>query len=113
METMYPCCLNAPISAARRASRRGSHRVEPEDSERALSSLGEELSRQISMPDNDMLALIYKDQKYREQIQDLKFLLDKMQGLIVLEYRNGGRWHALHPMVAEFLIKQGVIVDDK
>jgi len=31
---------------------------------------------------------------------------------IYVEYRNGERWHDLHPLVAEFLIKQGVIEDD-
>ena len=100
------------ISAARRANRRGSDRIEEEDSNSALSGLIDELSRQISMPDNDKLVNIYNDPKYREQIEDLEFLLDKMQGLVVLEYRNGERWHDLHPLVAEFLIKQGVIEDD-
>ena len=97
------------ITAARRANRRGSDRIEMEDSTLALSGLGEELSRQISIPDNDKLVNIYNSTKYREQIEDLQFLLEKMQALVVLEYRNGKRWHNLHPMVAEFLIKQGVI----
>ena len=99
------------ISAARRANRRGSDKIESVDAELALSALGEELSRQISMPDNDKLVNIYKNEKFREQIEDKQFLLDKMQGLVVLEYRNGKRWHDLHPMVADFLIKQGVIDD--
>ena len=100
------------ITAARRANRRGSDKIEMEDSKLALSGLGEELSRQISIPDNEKLINIYNNPKYREQIEDLRFLLDKMQALVVLEYRNGKRWHNLHPMIAEFLIKQGVIEID-
>jgi hypothetical protein len=99
------------IAAARRANRRESEKIEMEDSIYALSGLGEELSRQISMQDNEKLVNIYNDPKYREQIEDLQFLLNKMQGLVVLEYRNGKRWHNLHPMVADFLKKQGVIND--
>ena len=97
------------ISAARRADRRGSDRIEPEDSARELGDLGERRSRLITMQDNDKLANIYNNQKFREQIEDLQFLFEKMQGLVVLEYRNGHRWHNLHPMVAQYLKDQGVI----
>ena len=97
------------ISAARRANRRGSERIEMEDSDWALSKLSEELSRQITMPDNDKLVNIYKDPMYRVLIEDLQFLLNKMQNLVVLEYSNGIRWHNLHPMVEELLKEQGVI----
>jgi hypothetical protein len=61
------------------------------------------------MQDNEKLVNIYNDPRYREQIEDLQFLLEKMQGLVVLEYRNGRRWHNLHPMIAEYLKDQGVI----
>jgi len=97
------------ISAARRADRRGSSKIEMEDAARALADLGERRSRLISMHDNDKLVNIYNDPRYREQIEDLDFLLEKMQGLVVLEYRNGYRWHNLHPMIAQYLKGQGVI----
>jgi len=97
------------ISAARRAERRGSNVIEAEDGARALADLGERRSRLISMQDNDKLVNIYNDSRYREQIEDLQFLLEKMQGLVVLEYRNGHRWHNLHPMIAQYLKDQGVI----
>ena len=58
--------------------------------------------------DNDFQRFHY-DPHYREQIEDVQFLLEKMHNLVVLEYRNGMRWHSLHPMVADFLIRQGVI----
>ena len=100
------------ISAARLANRREAMRIEERDANRALSDLRDELSRRVTMDDNDKLVNIYKDPKFREQIEDLRFLLEKMQALVVLEYRNGERWHNLHPMVAEFLKKQGVIEND-
>ena len=100
------------IQSARRANRRNAQRIEMEDANLALSLLSEELSRQISMPDNKMLVNIYNDPSYREQIEDIQFLLNKTQGLVILEYRNGKRWHNLHPLVADFLIKQGVIKTD-
>jgi hypothetical protein len=56
---------------------------------------------------------IYNDLRHREQIEDLGFLLRKMQAMVVLEYRNGERWHDLHPMIADFLKKQGVIKEEQ
>ena len=99
------------ISAARRANRRSSGRIEMEDSRSALSGLGDELTRKITIADNIKLFNIYNDPAHREQIEDLQFFLNMMQGLVILEYKNGERWHDLHPMVTEFLKKQGVIND--
>jgi len=97
------------ISAARLAARRGSEKIEIEDADNALSDLREELSRQVEISDNEKLEKIYNDIKYREQIIDKEFILKKMQALVILEYRNGDRWHDLHPMIVNFLIGQGVI----
>jgi len=99
------------ITAAERAGRRGADKIEEEDAKRAFSGLKGELNRQISQPDYPKLTNIYKDPKYREQISDRDFLLEKMQSTVVLEYQNGDRWHDLHPLVADFLLKQGEIGD--
>ena len=101
------------VSAANRATRRGVARIELEDVERALSDLSYELTAQISQPDYPMLADIYCNPRFREQIPDRDFLLKMMQKLVVLEYRNGTRWHDLQPLIAEFLIEQGVIDESK
>lgn len=95
-------------SAARRASRRGANKIEEEDAKRVLTELKSELTRQITRSDYPMLANIYNNQKYKEQIEDVQFLLKKMQALVVLEY-NGDRWHELHPLIAQFLIDHGEI----
>ncbi|MCL1982513.1 MAG: hypothetical protein FWG53_05385 [Clostridiales bacterium] len=100
------------IASARRASRRGAAKIEVEDARRTLSELGSELTRSISKSDYPMLASIYNDPKYKEQIEDSQFLLRQMQALVVMEY-NGMRWHEIHPLIAEFLIEQGFINDHK
>jgi len=96
-------------SAARRAGYRKADKIEKEDAERAFSNIKDELTRQISQPDFENLANIYNDPKFRERIANLSFLLEKTHSLVVLEYRNGDRWHDLHPLIAEFLKKQGEI----
>ncbi|MCL2254912.1 MAG: hypothetical protein FWC09_10760 [Lachnospiraceae bacterium] len=104
--------FNCIISAARRAGRRESAKIEEEDVIRALSNISEDLTRQISMDDNAKLLNIYSDKNFRMQIEDKAFLLEKLHNLVILEYRNGAPWHDLHPLVTEFLIKQGVIKSD-
>jgi len=98
------------ISSARRANRRGADKVEMQDVRSSLSQLRSELTRSISQPDYPKLANIYRDKKYKEQIEDSQFLLKQMQALVVLEY-NETRWHDLHLLVAEFLMEQGYIND--
>ena len=100
------------ISAARLANRRGSDIIEEDDAIRALSDLGEELSRLVYMPDHEQLKRIYCDKRFREQIDDLRFLLTKLQALVVLEYKNSVRWHDLHPIVATWLMDQNVITKE-
>jgi len=99
------------ISAATRASRRGASRIETEDAERALSNLVYELTSRISQKDYPMLEKIYCDRRFREQVPDEGFLVEKMRSLVVLEYRNTIRWHDVHPLIAKFLIEQGVICE--
>ena len=98
------------ISSAHRADRRKAEKIEIEDVNRALSGMKSDLTRRISLPDYQMLANIYNDPKYKEQIEDKQFILKQMQALVVLEY-NGDRWHGLHPLIAEFLKKQEYIHD--
>ncbi|MCL1808680.1 MAG: hypothetical protein FWG42_02810 [Clostridiales bacterium] len=98
------------IASARRASKRGSSKIEAEDARRALQELSSELNRGISGPDYPMLASIYNDQKFKEQIEDSQFLIRQMQALVVLEF-GGTRWHEVHPLIAEFLIEQGFADD--
>lgn len=97
------------IMAARRASRRGVTRIELEDAERALSELTYELTARIDQGDYGELAKIYNNPKIKRQIPEGDFLLRMMHSLAVLEYRNGDRWHDLHPLVAKFLLDQGVL----
>jgi len=98
-------------SAARRAARRDAGKIENEDAERAFSDLKHELTVQISEPDFPDLINVYTNPIYKERISNRDFLLGKMHSSVVLEYRNGERWHDLHPLIAEFLKKQGVIND--
>jgi len=100
--------FNCIITASRRANRRRATKIEHEDAIRALSELSSDLARRISQSDYPMLANIYKDQKYRQQIEEPGFLLNKMQAMVILEY-NGKRWHYLHPLIAQFLEEQGVV----
>ena len=96
-------------TASRRARRRGAERIEMEDARRALSDMASMLSRRISMDEYPMLINIIRDAKYREHIENRESLLKLMHGLIVLEYKNGDRWQDVHPLIADFLTKQGVV----
>jgi len=98
------------ICAARRARRRGIDKIELEDARSALDELRSDLTRLISIADYDRLKHIYNSPAYKEQIESTPFLLEKTNSLVILEY-NGKRWHDLHPLIAEFLIEQGIIDD--
>jgi hypothetical protein len=102
---LFECITNA----ARRADRRNAVKIQLEDANSALSELRSELTRQIVYPDYKSLANIYMDVKCREQINDLDLLLRMTQTSVIFEYQNGTRWHDLHPLIADFLIKQGEI----
>jgi len=99
------------ISAAERADWRGVGKIQREDADSALSDLRGELTRLITYPDYKSLVSIYSNTNKREQIADSDLLLRMMQTSVVIEYQNGERWHDLHPLIADFLIRQGEIVE--
>lgn len=93
-------------SAARRAGRRRSDCISMADGSWALEELKTSLTRRIEKSDYEFLVNIHKGNKTR--IEDKKKLLVMLQASIVLEY-NGERWHNVHPIVAKYLIEQGII----
>jgi len=99
------------ISAAERADSRSAGKIQREDADSALSDLRSELTRLIAYPDYKSLVNIYSNKNQREQIADSDLLLRMMQASVVIEYQNGERWHDLHPLIADFLIRQGEIIE--
>jgi hypothetical protein len=97
------------ITASRLARRREAAKIEIQDAQRALSELSSMLGRRISQEDYGTLEKMYKDPNYRKRIENKEALLRQMQALVVLEYQNGDCWHDLHPLIAKFLIEQGII----
>jgi len=95
--------------AAQRADLRGADKMYPEDASSALSGLKGELTRQVVYQDYESLANIYKCEMYRTGIDDLDLLLRMTQSSVIIEYQNGERWHDLHPLISEFLERQGVV----
>ncbi len=93
-------------SAAKRAERRNSGSIAPEDAERALEEMKTSLTRRIEQGDYEFLVRIYEGNK--ELIENKEFLLKMLQASVVLEY-NGKRWHNLHPLVARFFREQKLI----
>ena len=91
------------ISAAKFADRRAEGTIQMNDATRALADLKDTLKGRIVMDEFEELSRIYTDVKYKFAIKDKESLIKFMRGLIVLEYKNGGKWHNLHPLVAEFL----------
>ena len=98
------------ITAARYATWRDATKIEYQDAIGGLSKLSAEtLTLQIEMSDYPDLAKIHDDINYRKGIDKKSVLLKLIQASVILEYRNGDRWHDLHPLIADFLRKQGVI----
>ena len=93
-------------SAAKRAERRNSGSIAPEDAERALEEMKTSLTRRIEQGDYEFLFFFYEGNK--ELIENKEFLLKMLQASVVLEY-NGKRWHNLHPLVARFFREQKLI----
>ena len=93
-------------SAAKRAERRNSGSIAPEDAERALEEMKTSLTRRIEQGDYEFLVRIYEGNK--ELIENKEFLLKMLQASVVLEY-NGKRCHNLHPLVARFFREQKLI----
>ena len=105
---LFDCITEASLLAMWR----GGDKIEMSDAQRALADLSSTLTKRISERDNDMLVRIFDNLNDRTGIRDRESLLRQMQALVVLEYQNGERWHDLHPLIAEFLVKQGVINDE-
>jgi len=101
---LFECIL----TACRIAIRRGSEKIEIDDAKRALERLTSELTRSISITDNEILANIYTNINHRKQLEDTTIVLEHMHSLVVLEYQNGDRWHDLHPLVVAFLKDRGI-----
>jgi len=99
------------VTAAYRASWRGETTIAREDAERALDEQRKELTRLITKSMNPDLKGIHNNPLDREQINNSKDLLSMMHSLVVLEYENGERWHNLHPLIADFLVRLGEIED--
>lgn len=98
--------FHAINAAAKRAERRNSETISMEDAERALEELKTSLTRRIEKNDYEFLLNIYSGNK--ELIEDKQMLLKMLQASVVLEY-NGKRWHNVHPLIARFLIEQGLV----
>jgi len=93
------------INAADRADDRGMTEIHMEDVDFALSKLKSELTRVIEVRDYDFLRNVYNE---KEQIEDREKLLKFMKASVVLEYKNGDRWHDVHPLIYDFLNDQGI-----
>lgn len=94
--------------SANRAENRQAVKIELEDAQSATKQLSSSLTRLIETDNYPLLINIYKGGKYKRQIEDKAMLLSMMQGLIVLEY-NSERWHDLHPLIEDYLKKQGEV----
>jgi ATP phosphoribosyltransferase len=98
--------FGAIITAATRARRRRSVKIEVEDAVRALEKLKTELKKTIDGKNYSFLADISRGN--RERIEDKEMLLNMLQAGTVLEY-NGKGWYNVHPLVNDFLIEQGIL----
>ncbi|GHU53058.1 hypothetical protein AGMMS49975_10190 [Clostridia bacterium] len=96
------------IKASLQAPRRGADKIELKDAESVLTQLSSELTRRIDSKYYELLQKIYMSEKERSQIEETGLLLDMLQANVILEY-NGERWHDVHPLVADFLVKIGLV----
>jgi len=97
------------VTASYLASWREAEKIEMQDAEDALSEIYISLTRLISTQDNEYLIKIYNDENYRKSIDNKDDLLNLIGASVILEYRNGDRWHDLHPLISKFLENQGVV----
>ena len=91
--------------ASFRAYTRGSEKIQMSDAKRALVRMEGYLTRMLEEKQYGALATIYQN---HEKIGDREIMLELLQAHAVLEY-NGKRWHNVHPLVADFLKRQGAI----
>ena len=92
-------CIN---TAAFRAYKRGSDRVETEDIARALLELQSDYRRTIVTGDYAKLWKIYQTKKDIDNEENADKMLKYLQAQIVLEY-NGEQWFDVHPLVFDFI----------
>ena len=104
--------FKAIMNAARIANRRGSYRIELEDTKVALNKIQSDITRSLKSEHYKILQSIFNGDK--RKIDNREELLDLLQSRVILEY-NGRRWCDLHPLVEELLISDGVLEkkDDK
>jgi len=93
-------------TASKIAERRGSETITESDAGVALNELKGNLTRRIERKHYDFLADIYNGN--RQKIEDKEMLLEMLQATTVLEYKNGDRWQNVHPLIADFLVEQGL-----
>jgi hypothetical protein len=94
--------------AASRADTRRSEQIEIADAEFATRNLSSSLTRRIDRSDYGFLVDIHDKEASRSDIADTQMMLRMMQAMAVLEY-NGDRWHDLHPLIEDFLSRQGAL----
>ena len=95
-------CIN---TAATITFRRKSESISMDDADVALKEVKSLLTRRIDQKNYEFLADIYKGN--HQKIENKPMLLEMLRANAVLEY-NSTRWHNTHPLVAEFLIEQGL-----
>jgi nucleoside-triphosphatase THEP1 len=76
--------------------------------EKALMILRNEFQASMGTKRKDILAYTYREAAPPE-IDDADFL-DLLHSLYILEYRNDGVWYGLHPIVADILRRDQVLV---
>lgn len=90
--------------ASIRARRRGSKKIEKEDTRIALNTLQSSLTRRIETKNYEFLTSIVRGNT--RNIEDRRMLLEMLTANVVMEY-NSNRWHDVHPLVKDFLEETG------
>ena len=99
-------CIN---HAAEMADWDNATKIEPTHANSALEDLRIELTKTLGHQEIEMLKAMYDDDKLRKQIGEKELLLQMMNASVILEYQNGGHWHDLHPLVADYLDELGPV----
>jgi len=93
--------FNCIEQAAKYTERRKKDKISIEEVNMALDEEKYNyLSRRITMKDYDALKEIHTK---KEEIEDKEKMLNFLEAHVVLEYKNGKRWHDLHPLIYDFL----------
>lgn len=112
LRDLFTCIVNAARRAAwRYEDTKKDNLITIEDIDVSLANYRQELSRRIEKDDYPILVSIFKDTNRRTGIEKKDALLKYLEAHIVLEYKNGERWHNVHPLIVDFLINQGEFDD--